>query len=303
MKKIHFIVNPVSGNGKHKFVKESLSPFFEELHYELVIKQTQYAGHATSLTLASIAEEADIIVACGGDGTINEVASCLVNKKIPLGIIPIGSGNGLASNLAISKNVRKALRTIKEGLTTKIDVGQINKHFFFSNTGLGFDAEVVSNYEQMEKRQLTAYLSAVIKSFNHYRGYKSVEIVIENKRRIIRPFMVFVSNSNEMGYKISLTPTAQLNDGLLDVVIIPQITKLRILYLGLLLLLNRTEDIQWIQRIKTDALVLHEKNRHRLSIQKDGERFETENKTLNISLLTKSLNVIVPHVKKRAILH
>jgi len=301
MKKIHFIVNPVSGNGKQKFVKEWLIPFFDESEYELSIKETQYAGHATVLTLASIEEHASIIVACGGDGTINEVASCLVNKDIPLGIIPMGSGNGLASNLAISKNRKKALAIIKEGLVTKIDVGQINQHFFFSNTGLGFDAEVVANYGQMEKRQLTAYLSAVFKSFSNYRGYHKVEIIIAGKQVEVCPFMVFISNSNEMGYKISLTPRAQLSDGLLDVVIIPQLTKLRILWLGLLLLFRQTEHIKWIQKVKTNALTLHERHRGRLAIQKDGECYQNGSSTLTISLLTKSLNVIVESASKQKI--
>lgn len=293
MKKIHFIVNPISGTGKQKIVKDLLAPFFEEKEYTLVIKQTAYAGHATALTQASIEEQADIIVACGGDGTINEVASCLVNKTIPLGIIPMGSGNGLASNLAISKNIKKALSIIKDGRVTKIDVGQINKQFFFSNAGLGFDAEVVSNYEQMKKRQFIAYLSAVVKSFSNYQGYNKVEIKIGNKQIEICPFMVFISNSNEMGYNISLTPTAQLNDGLLDVVIIPKITKMQIILLGFLLLFGRTGNIKWIQNIKTDSLILHGKHRHHLSIQKDGEQCKVKNGILDISLLKKSLNVII----------
>ena len=171
-------------------------------------------------------KKADIIVACGGDGTINEVASCLVNTNIPLGIVPFGSGNGLASNLKISKKMEKALQTIKDGLLTKIDVGQINATYFFSNTGLGFDSDVIHNYEKISKRCLISYIKAVYLSFKNYTTSDSVCIQANEEKLIISPFMVFISNSNEMGYNMSLTPKASLRDGVLDVVIVPKIKKL-----------------------------------------------------------------------------
>ena len=140
LKNIHFIVNPAAGSGNHLISREFLENFFEEENYAVTIKNSNYKKHAKALTLSSINEGADIIVACGGDGTINEVASCLVSTNVLLGIIPLGSGNGLASNLKIPKTIESAIALIKTKRVKKIDVGLINDHFLFSNTGLGIDA-------------------------------------------------------------------------------------------------------------------------------------------------------------------
>ena len=107
--KIHFIVNPIAGKGKNELSETFLETFFPNEEYLVSIKNTEFILHANELTKNSIEEGAQIIVACGGDGTINEVASSLVNTSVVLGILPMGSGNGLASNLKIPKNLKKAL--------------------------------------------------------------------------------------------------------------------------------------------------------------------------------------------------
>jgi len=124
LKHIHFIVNPISGKGKHAISTEFLSQYFDIEKHTVTIKLSEYKKHAIQLTQESINENATIIVACGGDGTINEVASCLVNTNIILGIIPVGSGNGLASNLKISKNIEHAIHKIINHHVEKIDVGK-----------------------------------------------------------------------------------------------------------------------------------------------------------------------------------
>ena len=133
MPKIHFIVNPIAGSGTHNFSESYFQDYFESNQYNLTVKYSEYKGHAVDLTKESIAQDATIIVACGGDGTINEVASALVSTNIPLGIIPVGSGNGLASNLKISNKIEEAIEIIKNNLQTRIDVGCVNNYYFFSN--------------------------------------------------------------------------------------------------------------------------------------------------------------------------
>ena len=114
MKTIHFIVNPIAGKGKAIISEQYLSKYFRKREFSIAVKYTEYKGHAKLLTEQSIVQKVDIIVACGGDGTINEIASCLVLTNIALGIIPIGSGNGLARNLKISTNIEKAIGIIKK---------------------------------------------------------------------------------------------------------------------------------------------------------------------------------------------
>ena len=130
---IHFIVNPISGNGNNLITPKLVSGVFNFDEFKVKIKQTQRPKHAKELALKSIKEGADVIVACGGDGTVNEIASSLVGSNVKLGIVPTGSGNGLASALKIPKSISGALNVIKNSNSTQIDVGEINKHYFFSN--------------------------------------------------------------------------------------------------------------------------------------------------------------------------
>ena len=223
MKHIHFIVNPIAGKGNNNINLVLLERYFNKKAFNLTIKPTSYKKHAIKLTQESISEQADIIVACGGDGTINEVASCLVNTSITLGIIPIGSGNGLSSNLKIPKDINKALELIKKQVTKRIDVGQLNNNYFFSNTGIGFDAQVIKNYEAYKDRTLTSYIKATLKSLRKANKLIEVETTLNGLTLEHKPFLIFISNSNELGYKVSLTPKASLEDGKLDILIVPKL--------------------------------------------------------------------------------
>ena len=135
-----FIVNPNSGSANHEIKLDYLQSKFDP-NDELIIKETKYQFHAKELVVEALNEHADVIVACGGDGTINEVASALVKKNIPLGIIPAGSGNGLATNLGIPKDIDKAIEIIKSNNIHTIDVGRVEDNYFFSNVGFGIDAD------------------------------------------------------------------------------------------------------------------------------------------------------------------
>lgn len=291
---IHFIVNPIAGKGKSTLTKEFLEQFFVKGLHLLTVKHSDYKRHATELTKNSIKENADIIVACGGDGTINEVASCLVGNSIPLGIIPLGSGNGLASSLGIPRNIRQALEIIKNSHVTKIDVGSINENYFFSNTGLGFDASVIKNYESSKGRTLSGYLRACLTSFKESNHHQNIQIQINGLNFRIDPFMIFVSNSNEMGYRLSLTPKASLQDGLLDVLIISKIGRLKMLWLGFLLLLNRPYLLREAQSFQTDSLELYTDNGTALNTQIDGELHSVQNGIISIKNIKNGLKVVVP---------
>lgn len=291
---IHFIVNPISGKGKSPLTKEFLEQFFVKGIHLLTVKHSEYKRHAIELTKKSIQENADIIVACGGDGTINEVASCLVGGPIPLGIVPTGSGNGLASSLGIPRNLRRALEIVKISHTIKIDVGSINDRYFFSNTGVGFDASVIKNYESSTGRTLSGYLRACLISFKESNHLQTLQIQINGLNFRIDPFIIFVSNSNEMGYRLSLTPNASLQDGLLDVFIISKIGRLKMLWLGVLLVLDRPYLFKAAQSFQTDNLELFTDNGADLNIQIDGELHSVQNGIISIKICANALRVVVP---------
>ncbi|AJR04045.1 diacylglycerol/lipid kinase family protein [Siansivirga zeaxanthinifaciens] len=292
MKKIHFIINPVAGKGNNSLSYKHLKSFFNKEQYQIVIKQSTHKKHAVTLTQDSVNEQADVIVACGGDGTINEVASCIVGSNIILGIIPLGSGNGLASNLKIPKNINKALNLIKAQNTLLIDSGVINERYFFSNCGIGFDAQVIKNYESYKHHTLKSYIKAYFKTIFQKKELVDFEIEINDTILQVKPFMIFTSNSNELGYKISLTPQASLQDGILDIVIVSKIGKIKTLLVSILMLFKKHTLLKEVKQYESNKLVIHKNNKASIETQIDGEFYLLQNSQASISILNKSLRVI-----------
>ena len=293
---IHFIVNPIAGKGKNDLSLQQLATYFPKVAYNITLKKTEFALHATALTKASIGEGAQIIVACGGDGTINEVASCLINTTVILGIIPMGSGNGLASNLKIPRNINKALGFIGLQKTLAIDVGSINGVPFFSNTGIGFDAHVISDYGENTTRQLFSYLQSTLRTLRSFNYKQVVRITLNERKEEISPFLLFISNSNEMGYKMSLTPQASLQDGLLDLIIVPRLSKLRLFFFALLFLFKKHLWMKEVRYEQITELEIASLSDMALKIQKDGEAYFTDEKAVNISIRPKALLVCAPSI-------
>ena len=291
---IHFIVNPISGNGNNLITPKLVSGVFNFDEFKVKIKQTQRPKHAKELALKSIKEGADVIVACGGDGTVNEIASSLVGSNVKLGIVPMGSGNGLASALKIPKSISGALNVIKNSNSTQIDVGEINKHYFFSNTGIGFDANVINNYSKTKQRRLGSYLKASLLTFFNNPPSLSVKITTESKSLRLKPFMVFVSNSNEMGYDISLTPKASIQDGMLDAIIVEPLNKLEIICFGFLLLIKRPQSFKKAHYFLTKNLEITNLEKGGVLAQIDGESVQIKANQINIQIKQAALSVVVP---------
>jgi len=291
--KIHFIVNPVAGSGDNELSMSYLNTFFEGDFYEITVKESLYPKHSIELCKESISEKANIIVACGGDGTINEIASSLVHSNVILGIIPMGSGNGLASNLKIPVNVKKALQIIRNYNVIEIDAGTINEELFFSNTGCGFDAHVIADFEKNSKRKLWSYIRSVLRSFRTYNYPNTFELQYSNEKKSLNPFLIFISNSNEMGYNMSLTPTASLQDGLLDVILVPKLSLLKMISFTFLFFIKKHYWLEEVELIKVDSIALFRQSGNVIKVQKDGESMELNSDIIKVKLLAKALKVCV----------
>jgi YegS/Rv2252/BmrU family lipid kinase len=291
MQYIHFIVNPISGKGHHKITKPLLQHYFSASQYKIEVDFSEYKKHAILLTEAAVLKNPDIIVACGGDGTINEVASILVNSNITLGIIPIGSGNGLASNLKIPKNIDKAIKLILKGTRNAIDVGNANGNYFFSNMGLGIDALIIKKYEARKKRTLVSYLkSSLLSSFEYNPSI--YHIYFNNITIKTKPFLLFISNSNEMGYNMSLTPKASLQDGLLDLLVISKVNFFEKLYLGILIVFNKPDLFPKYKHYQIKNAIIKSR-RKTMEMQLDGEYYTLDTRELTVSMLPGALNILV----------
>lgn len=300
MKYIHFIVNPISGNGSHNLSAIYLKSFFPASEFRIEVQYTQYRKHAKDLVAKAIAENPDCIVACGGDGTINEVASLLVGTSIKLGIVPVGSGNGLASNLGIPKNVQEAMEVIRKGNDFKIDVGVINGHYFFSNTGTGIDAMIIRQYDRLKGRTLINYLRATILSSFKYRPVET-KIAYKGRTIVVNPLLVFISNSNQMGYNMGLTPSASLQDGWLDLVVIPKLSPLEQLQLGYYVLRNKIGKFKKAGHFLINEVTIELPERIFTDLQIDGEHCNIKTNKIAIGIIASGLTVMVDHDKTQSV--
>ena len=225
MKKIIFIVNPISGTQGKELVLNLLDEKIDKERYTWDVVYTKRAGHAIEIAAQAAAEKADVVVAIGGDGTINEIGRSLVHTETALGIIPCGSGNGLARHLHIPMEPKKALEIINEGVTDIIDYGKINGTDFFCTCGVGFDAFVSLKFANAGKRGLLTYLEKTLQESLTYQP-ETYELETEDGTYKYKAFLIACGNASQYGNNAYITPQATLTDGLLDVTILEPFTVL-----------------------------------------------------------------------------
>ena len=218
-KKIWFIVNPVSGGITKDDIANLISDILSRSLYDWRICYTGYAGHGAVLATMAVENDIDVVVAVGGDGTVNEVARSLVHSKTVLGIVPCGSGNGLARHLQIPMEPRKALEMINVGENISIDYGLINNRPFFCTCGMGYDAAVSYKFSSSCKRGLKAYVENALMEWAKYKP--EAYTIIDNKvERTYKAFCIALANASQYGNNAYIAPEASMNDGLMDVTVV-----------------------------------------------------------------------------------
>ncbi|MCK9451630.1 MAG: YegS/Rv2252/BmrU family lipid kinase [Bacteroidales bacterium] len=290
-KKLLFIVNPISGSSHKESFPGLVDSLLDKSKYDYEIKYTERAGHASEISKTAVAENVDVVVAVGGDGTINEVARCLVNTTTQLGIIPSGSGNGLARHLNIPLNFEGALRLINKGVCSKIDTATIHDEVFISIAGVGFDALVAKLFAENTNRGFFTYFKIVAAKFQSYKP-KHYTLILDNKTTIeTDALFIAFANSSQFGYNTTIAPEAKLNDGLLDVCVVEKPPIFEMPLIINLLLLKRIHKSKFVQIYKaSEILVKRNKNR---TINLDGEPLKLK-KNLKIQVNPLSLNVLMP---------
>jgi len=289
-KKLTFIINPVSGVFSKDRVIEAIGKGLDRTKFDYSIEYTEGPGHAIEICNRKIAEGVDIIVAVGGDGSVNEIARTLTDKKVVLGIIPAGSGNGLAHHLNIPFSYRKAIEIINSGKILKIDTGSINDVFFVSIAGIGFDGIVAREYAKNKRRGFFTYLKVVTEEYVNYRPRR---YTIEINGEVLKRKALFISfaNSDQFGYGASIAPSASVDDGLLDVIIMKKPLMIEVPILASLLYWRKIDLSRQFEIIKAKELVV--KTRRKRWVNIDGEPLKMKKK-LNEKIHPQSLNIIVP---------
>lgn len=285
-----FIINPRSGkkNNTRKIINLIERRFSQRENISYKIFFTQRAGHARELAEEAAKLKIDIVAAAGGDGTMNETASGIVNSQTALGLIPQGSGNGFARSLGIPLKIDSAIEFLLHPAICSIDVGMINNYYFFGVAGIGLDAEISAVFQEFGVRGAIPYFYLGTKEFIKFK-YEEYEVIFNDKKIITKPLLITVANTSQYGNGAVIAPRADFKDGLLDICIIEKTSFIEAVTKFSVLFNNKIDSFSSYSRFQTDKLkIIRTKNEG--FFHTDGEP-RRGGKELDIRILPKALRV------------
>lgn len=227
VKKVLFIVNKYSGTGYLPEVEGRIIRACETEDFECTIEFTRDRGHATELALEAVQKSFSRVVAVGGDGTVNEVARGLINSSIPMGIIPKGSGNGLARHLGIPIKIVPALQSLFKSNVIAMDTFTVNGRLSLNVSGIGFDGHVANLFGKNVKRGLAGYVKVTVNEFFQFKEF-DIELHMGGKTLQRKAFIMAVANSSQYGNNARIAPAASVTDGLLHISLLKKVPPYRL---------------------------------------------------------------------------
>ena len=288
-KRLRFIINPIAGFRRNK--SDIIAAIYRHCRaFDFDVTTTTQPGDGTRFAQEAAAKNYSVVVAVGGDGTVNEIASGLLHTNTALGVIPRGSGNGLARALGISMRPSQALEGVLAGGERLIDAGCAAHRHFFAVAGVGFDATVGKQFSMAPWRGPLPYFFIAAREFFSYRP-EAVEIKFEQNSLALKPFVLTVANTHQYGNGATIAPQARPDDGMLDLCIVEPLSMLQAVKYAPKLFngtIDRTPIINYrrVQEItieKSGSILFHV----------DGEPVLCQNR-LKISILPRALKVVAP---------
>ncbi len=287
---ILFIINPISGGRGKLRIPDFIDKYLDKEKFSPNFVFSEYVGHAGELADEAATKNFDVIVAAGGDGTINEVASQVLKHKKILGILPLGSGNGLARFLNISKNLRYALSIINNFNVDEIDTAEFNQKCFFNLAGMGFDAHLSAVFSKDKKRGLSGYVKLGFKEVFNYKA-QTYLINIDGTEYRRKAFAISIANSSQYGNDVYIAPNASVKDGLLDVCIIKPFPIIKLPVLGYVMLRGKAETSDMIEIINGKNIKIIRETAGAVHVDGEPLQMGTE---IEAVIKPLSLKVIVP---------
>jgi diacylglycerol kinase (ATP) len=250
IRKIFLIINKFAGHRKkYSTAVYHLVSVLQENGCEVEYSYTNHPGHATELASTAASKGFDMVVAIGGDGTMNEVAQGLIGTSTPMGIIPMGSGNGLARDLGISMNIKKSARVLVERNVKQIDVCRVNNQRFLCTSGIGFDAQVADKMGKSSTRGFLRYIQLTIQESIAFKPFK-IKMKV-NDILIEKPvFLVTFANARQFGNNAYIAPFASISDGLIDVIVVNPFNKIWLPVFGIGLFLGIIPKLPFVDCYK-----------------------------------------------------
>ena len=284
-RKTLFIINPISGGKKKDGVPELIGKYFEG---DSTIIFTKGVAHASEVAAASI-QSYDMIVAVGGDGTVNEIASALVGSKATLGIVPCGSGNGLSRFLGIPMDIKEAILNLNTRRVACIDSAQANGKSFFNMAGIGFDAHISQVFATGKSRGFITYIKSSLQEVIKYRP-QVYQIEIDGKMYEREAFMLSFANSSQYGNNAHISPYASVQDGLIDVCVIKPFPLYRFVELGIRMFNKTTNQSRFVEIIRGKHIVINRLTAGPLHLDGEPEMAGTK---VEINIIPQSLKIVV----------
>lgn len=243
LKNVFLVINKFAGHQKRiKKATDVATTCLQERGCHVESAYTQFPGHATRIAQDAIRQGFELVVAVGGDGTVNEVAQAITGTTASMGIIPAGSGNGLARELGIPMNLVKSTRKLLNGSVHETDICRINKQLFFCTCGMGFDAHIATRMNESSSRGFIRYILLTIRDSFRFKPFRT-EMKVDGTLMQKKVFMVTFANISQFGNHAFIAPKARADDGLIDVIVIKPFGKIWLPVLGLLLF---TPAIPWL---------------------------------------------------------
>ena len=281
-------MNPISGTSDKKDIPYLIEELLDKEQFDYSIRETEYAGHAYEIAKESKEQGIDIVVAVGGDGTVNEVGRALVHSNTALGIIPTGSGNGLARHLLIPMKIKGAIQVLNDCEITDLDYGIINEHPFFCTCGVGFDAFIREKFAEAGKRGPITYLENILKEGLKYEP-ETYEIEAENGTIKKKAFLISCANASQYGNNAYIAPQASMSDGMIDVIIMEPFDALEASQISIEMFNKTLDKNNKIKTFRSKEIKIYRKAPG--VIHYDGDPIET-GKEIVVTLKEKGIKIL-----------
>ena len=275
-KRMLVIVNPISGVGRQKKIERILNDNLNKDLFDYTVRYTEHIHHGTELAREGAMQGFDVITAVGGDGSVNDVISGMHGSNATLGIIPCGSGNGLARCMKIPLTPALAIRVLNQENEGTIDTIILNdKYYIASIAGVGFDAFIARLMKSAKLRGFSAYLNLILREYPSYES-KDYTLVIDGKEIHRKAWFTTFANSNQFGYNAAVAPQAKLDDGLIDISIVDKIPIGHVAITGPLVYANHFELSQHVEMFKAHEVYVSGNVDCWVNIDGEGENVGTE---------------------------
>ena len=251
---------------------------------------TERARHASELATRALAEGCELIAAVGGDGTMNEVASVVLDSAATFGLVPCGSGDGLGRHLGIHGTTARALAILESGRARQIDTGLADGHPFFTAAGIGFEAEIAQRFNRLQRRGFARYLTTSAKAFHRWKPLE-YQIAHEGRSEQVRAFTLTVTNANQYGNNARIAPDARVDDGQLDLCTVPPVSFWNVLPLAAHLFHGTIGRVPGVSIRRSDRFVVEREAPGLLHT--DGELHDAGTR-IEFSIRPSSLRIMVP---------